>query len=53
MVVRTGPGGQERLIGYVVPAGGGPVPADLRVHLAGRLPAYLLRPRWLPSTRSR
>jgi amino acid adenylation domain-containing protein len=42
VVVRPAPGGQERLIGYVVPAGGGPVPADLRDHLAGRLPAYMV-----------
>ncbi len=42
VVVRPGPGGHERLIGYVVPSGGGAVPADLRDHLAGRLPAYMV-----------
>jgi amino acid adenylation domain-containing protein len=40
-IVKPGPDGQDQLIGYVVPADGGDVPADLRTHLAGRLPAYL------------
>lgn len=42
VTVRPGPDGQGRLIGYVVPAAGATVPADLRRHLAGRLPAYLM-----------
>jgi amino acid adenylation domain-containing protein len=41
VVVRVGPDGQERLIGYVVPSTGTAVPADLRGHIAGELPAYL------------
>ena len=42
VTVRRGSDGQDRLIGYVVPASGTAVPADLRSHLAGRLPAYLV-----------
>ncbi len=42
VVVRPGPGGQDRLIGYVVASEGTEVPADLRDHLAGRLPAYMV-----------
>ena len=41
-MIRPAPGGQDRLIGYVVPAGGAGVPADLRDHLTGRLPAYMV-----------
>ncbi len=42
VAVRRGPDGQDRLVGYVVPATGTEVPADLRGHLAGRLPVYLV-----------
>lgn len=42
VAVRPGADGHERLIGYVVTSGGADVPADLRSHIAGRLPAYLM-----------
>ncbi|MET0397390.1 MAG: amino acid adenylation domain-containing protein [Longimicrobiaceae bacterium] len=36
-------GGEKRLAAYVVPARGtSPAPAELREHLAGRLPAYMV-----------
>ncbi|HEV2345833.1 MAG TPA: amino acid adenylation domain-containing protein [Actinocrinis sp.] len=41
VAVRSGTDGHERLIGYVVTSGTD-VPADLRGHIAGRLPAYLV-----------
>ena len=46
--VRPGPEGQDRLVGYVVPATGTDVPVDLRSHLAGRLPAYLIPAAFVP-----
>jgi len=42
IAVRTGPDGQERLVGYLVPATGESVPADLRAYLGKQLPAYLV-----------
>ena len=39
---RPGPDGEARLVGYVVPCTGMDVPADLRAHLAARLPVYLV-----------
>ncbi|MGH3881749.1 MAG: amino acid adenylation domain-containing protein, partial [Actinophytocola sp.] len=42
VTVRPDADGRERLVGYVVPAGGGGLPADLRSHVAARLPAYLV-----------
>ncbi|GAA1402539.1 hypothetical protein GCM10009613_62690 [Pseudonocardia kongjuensis] len=43
VVASTGPAG-ARLLGYVVPAAGGPAPdpAELREHVAARLPAHLV-----------
>ena len=42
VTVRPGPDGRERLVGYLVPRRGTGVPPDLRGHLSGRLPAYLV-----------
>lgn len=42
VAVRPGPDGQDRLVGYLVPREAGNVPAELRGHLAARLPAYLV-----------
>jgi len=42
VVVAHGKDGQLRLVGYVVPAGGEVVLAELRAYLAERLPAYLV-----------
>ncbi|MDQ1741058.1 MAG: hypothetical protein QOE53_2710, partial [Pseudonocardiales bacterium] len=42
IAVRTGPDGQEGLVGYVVPTAGESVPADLRAYLGKQLPAYLV-----------
>ncbi|CAM5430136.1 amino acid adenylation domain-containing protein [Streptomyces viridochromogenes] len=40
----AGPGGQRRLVAYVVPAPGRPAPdaSDLRAHLARSLPGYMV-----------
>ncbi|WP_405583992.1 amino acid adenylation domain-containing protein [Streptomyces sp. NBC_01092] len=40
----AGPGGQRHLVAYVVPAPGRPAPepAELRAHLAGTLPGYMV-----------
>jgi amino acid adenylation domain-containing protein len=42
VTIKRGLEGQDHLIGYVVPARGATVPADLRSYLAGQLPAYLV-----------
>ncbi|WP_428986060.1 amino acid adenylation domain-containing protein [Streptomyces pyxinae] len=43
VVVAREDGGVRRLVGYVVPRpGAAPDPAELRAHLAGRLPAHLV-----------
>jgi amino acid adenylation domain-containing protein len=41
-VARAGADGERRLVGYVVPRVGDTVPADLRRHVADRLPAYMV-----------
>ncbi len=59
VAVRPGPGGDPRLVGYVTAAPGGALPqlAQLREHLAERLPEYMVPTAWveldaLPVTRS-
>ncbi|HEX2130785.1 MAG TPA: amino acid adenylation domain-containing protein [Actinophytocola sp.] len=49
VVVRADRPGQERLVGYVVPAAGrvAPEPAALRGYLAERLPDYLVPPAYV------
>ncbi|GGK23429.1 hypothetical protein GCM10010124_14880 [Pilimelia terevasa] len=42
VVVREDRPGDRRLVGYLVPAGGGAEPEELRAHLAGVLPAHLV-----------
>jgi amino acid adenylation domain-containing protein len=42
VAARPGRDGQRRLVGYVVPHRGGSTPADLREHMASRLPAHLV-----------
>ena len=39
---RSGPGGTQRLVGYVVTRDSGGVPADLRAHLFRCLPSYMV-----------
>jgi amino acid adenylation domain-containing protein len=42
VVARPGPGGEQRLVGYLVPRGAAPQPSDLRDHLRSALPDYMV-----------
>jgi amino acid adenylation domain-containing protein len=42
VVAQPGPGGEQRLVAYLVPRGAAPPPAELREHLRGSLPDYMV-----------
>ena len=42
VVAQPGPGGEQRLVAYVVARGAAPAPAELREHLRGSLPDYMV-----------
>ncbi|MEO7734481.1 MAG: non-ribosomal peptide synthetase, partial [Kofleriaceae bacterium] len=42
VVAQPGPGGEQRLVGYVVARGAAPSPAELREHLRASLPDYMV-----------
>jgi acyl-coenzyme A synthetase/AMP-(fatty) acid ligase len=51
VVARPGPGGEQRLVGYLVARGAAPATAALREHLRGSLPDYMVPAVFVPLDR--
>src|SRR5262249_15597032 len=51
VVARPGPGGEQRLVGYLVARGAAPAAAALREHLRGSLPDYMVPAVFVPLDR--